>query len=778
MFIALLADMSFKSVSMGFLLIILFLLPVASNADTNLLKLRASSHKDFLRIVLEGPEPVVSHGKVDQEDENILVSFPGDSFTIEAEKKAINYKADKDRILLSPGNIGKYKFFFLKNPSRIVIDVFPVSIPAPSLKTVKAKEKARDISLSRGSQIQATNAAKVLNKDKTEVFQKEEKKNSNLPTGQAGKPNEPTGIKPQISDSKLKDMELKPKPGMDNPELKQAPNLPIEASKGNESVAASHIALADKYYKANDYLSAITHVRLAAMYTGNEEQKELLLLKKAELYLKLGFFNEAKENYLIFLKNFSSSRYTANAHLGLAESMEKIGLFSEAIEHYDNAGRNSEALFGKANALQKLGKIQEAQAAYVEAKSIDSAYPERSPETYYLIGENLRMAGEKEEARQHLTKLKNSLFTDNASISLGLIALEESNAEEAIKYFKSASDAKDRNLKAQALFNLSRALLQAGKSSDAVSTLEGIRDKYPYTSAYKEAALELSRIYRKDGKFHESVSLLKELVYSQNPPVETFNELEIILQETAAKDSVQFVRLWNDFGKWMLASSREQFLLSMAEALKDNGKPFIDLSLWLAKNGSEDARIAASIALAGFYADMRDADTAGKYLGMVKNIKQHKDGVTRVGARIDYVNGDIESAAGKIMSIKEVDKSDVELLGNILSHSKISESKVMRKAVAFYKKQIELKGDSEDYIRLADILYNIDEIDEALTYYRTAQGKGIQDDWVMYRIGANSERTEAEKIFGQLQKSDSTLSRMAKAKQMEMGIQHKLEEVF
>ncbi len=767
MFIAYLTGMSFRFGSMGFLLIILFLLPVISNAETHVLKLRASNHSEFLRIVLEGPEAVVSHGMIDQKGEDILVSFPGDSFTIEAEKKATTYKADNDQILLSPGNFGKFKFFFLKNPSRLIIDVFSVSHPASSSKKARAKENAEDISSSHDSQIQEINAAE----EKTDTLQKDMKNNSN-------KSNETSGIKSQISDFKLKNMELNPKSEMDNPELKQAPRMPKEAFAGPESVAASHLALADKYYKAKDYLSAITHVRLAALYTNNDEQKELLLLKKAELYLKLGFYNEAKENYLIFLKNFSSSRYTANAHLGLAKSMEKIGLFNEAIEHYEEAGKNSEALFGKANALQKLGKIQEAHTAYIEAELIDSSYPERSPETYYLIGENLRMAGEKEEARQHLTKLKNSLFTDNASISLGLIALEESNAEEAIKYFKSASDTKDRNLKVQALLNLSKALLQTGKSNDAITTLEGIREKYPYTSLYKEAVLELSKMYKKEGRFHESVSLLKELVYSQNPPVETFNELEIILRETADKDSAQFIRLWNDFGKWMLDSSREQFLLSMAEALKDQGKPFFDLSLWLANNGSEDARTEAAIALAGFYAEMEEADTARKYLSMMKNIKKHKDKAARIEAKIDYVNGDIESAAGKIMSIKEVNKSDVELLWNLLSHSKISESKLMQKAVAFYKKQIELKGDSEDYIRLADILYNITEIDEALTYYKIAHENGIQDDWAMYRIGVNSDRTEAEQIFGQLQKSDSTLGHMAKAKQREMDIQNKLEEVF
>ena len=41
------------------LLVFLLLLPLVSSGKTNVLKLRASNHPEFLRIVLEGDLPVI-----------------------------------------------------------------------------------------------------------------------------------------------------------------------------------------------------------------------------------------------------------------------------------------------------------------------------------------------------------------------------------------------------------------------------------------------------------------------------------------------------------------------------------------------------------------------------------------------------------------------------------------------------------------------------------------------------------------------------------------------
>ncbi len=105
--------------------ILLFFLPFISNADMPLLKLRASSHPGYLRIVLEGPESVIAKKSVSQKGSDILISFPDVSFSIQAEGAVITYsKINKDTIMISPGVFSGIKVFTLKDPSRLVIDAY------------------------------------------------------------------------------------------------------------------------------------------------------------------------------------------------------------------------------------------------------------------------------------------------------------------------------------------------------------------------------------------------------------------------------------------------------------------------------------------------------------------------------------------------------------------------------------------------------------------------------------------------------------------------------
>ncbi len=106
-------------------LLFLILFPAAVvSLETYQLKLRANYHPEFLRIVLEGVEPLISKGIVNQKGRDILVRFPDASFTIQEEKVPLPYKTDKRAIVFSPGHFRKFKVISLKSPSRLVIDVY------------------------------------------------------------------------------------------------------------------------------------------------------------------------------------------------------------------------------------------------------------------------------------------------------------------------------------------------------------------------------------------------------------------------------------------------------------------------------------------------------------------------------------------------------------------------------------------------------------------------------------------------------------------------------
>ncbi|MBI5408750.1 MAG: N-acetylmuramoyl-L-alanine amidase [Nitrospirae bacterium] len=104
--------------------LVLFLLPSISRGDNYPLKLRTSYNPGFLRIVLEGSESIITKAVVSQKAQNILVSFPDADFTIQAEKAGVAYKTEKNTVMFSPGDFRGMKVLTLRNPDRVVIDVY------------------------------------------------------------------------------------------------------------------------------------------------------------------------------------------------------------------------------------------------------------------------------------------------------------------------------------------------------------------------------------------------------------------------------------------------------------------------------------------------------------------------------------------------------------------------------------------------------------------------------------------------------------------------------
>jgi hypothetical protein len=97
----------------------------ATSNELQLLNIRASQHTDYLRIVLEGPEKIISSGSVNQIDSEILVSFPDNNIELRKKKLPVAYKVQDDTISISLIKKGELKVFFLTDPNRLVIDVIP-----------------------------------------------------------------------------------------------------------------------------------------------------------------------------------------------------------------------------------------------------------------------------------------------------------------------------------------------------------------------------------------------------------------------------------------------------------------------------------------------------------------------------------------------------------------------------------------------------------------------------------------------------------------------------
>jgi len=107
------------------LLVFLLSLPLVSSGEINVMKLRASNHPEFLRIVLEGEHSVIEAARVYQRTQNILVKFPDKTFLIEKKKIDVPFtKKDNNSIMFYPGVFRGLKVFRLKHPDRLVIDIY------------------------------------------------------------------------------------------------------------------------------------------------------------------------------------------------------------------------------------------------------------------------------------------------------------------------------------------------------------------------------------------------------------------------------------------------------------------------------------------------------------------------------------------------------------------------------------------------------------------------------------------------------------------------------
>jgi len=107
------------------LLVFLLSLPLVSSGKTYVLKLRASNHPKFLRIVLEGELSIIEAARVYQSKKDVLVKFQDKYFSLEKEKIEVPFAQQKDNsILFSPGEFRGLKVLRLKHPDRLVIDVY------------------------------------------------------------------------------------------------------------------------------------------------------------------------------------------------------------------------------------------------------------------------------------------------------------------------------------------------------------------------------------------------------------------------------------------------------------------------------------------------------------------------------------------------------------------------------------------------------------------------------------------------------------------------------
>lgn len=552
-------------------------------------------------------------------------------------------------------------------------------------------------------------------------------------------------------------------------------NKAPEAMKALSSLRPAFAQLGPFHYvygralaASGDSLEAALHYRRASVYSGDASFQEKALLMAAEAEFRMGYRFEAKTDCLIFLKRFPQSPREGEVRTLLGRSLSGIGRHHDAVRQFDLAGGSAEALFGKANALQRMGMTIEAARAYSAAMAVDPKFPDFSEETRCWMGENLRVSGLVPRAKELLLKVTGAEYKDYAVFGLGEIAVEESQPDEAIRLFASLASSKDRKLSRNAMLRASDVEAAAGKTREAVARLEAIVDKYPFTGEYDQAVLRLARIRRAAGDPAGALSLFSRLVLRPSTVRgKALDGIEELLLQAREKGPAQLAALWNAGGRWLMDSSREPTLVRIAEDLAGTGKPHRDLVQWLARYGSSAVRSKYLSLRASDFA--RAGDTAGlrESLRALKGLNAPGDDVARAEAYLKFAEKDYRGAAKALLSLNKLEGGDLSMLGEVLPYADDA-----RKAAAAIEAEAARPGAAVPagaLARLADAQYDAGRRDEAIRLYRLAAERDPEHEWSCYRLAVLLGRDGGEEYRNRIRK-DPTLVRMANAAWKELSI--------
>jgi tetratricopeptide (TPR) repeat protein len=303
------------------------------------LDIRYGRHNDYQRVVIEGPHDYITTAQVIQKDKQVTVTFASQDFSLKDTQLPISYRRDKNVLIFEQDTTSSVQHRNLSGPSRLVIDFYTAHESPGHKKDAKAD-------VADGKTEVAGNEPTI-----TEKKEQEQRAQSEVGESELNKKTEKNSVKPlhtaeaQASDKKEITKEKKNKDTDFVPEhykklwtlLETGNNyglltvLPEYKPKNAGSVAVYHYMYGAASFGAKQYLNAIDHLRLAYIYSTNRKLKEKALSLRAETYMTIKLYQEARADYMMLIETFPSSKKIRKAHLGLGDSLAKLGLYRKAV---------------------------------------------------------------------------------------------------------------------------------------------------------------------------------------------------------------------------------------------------------------------------------------------------------------------------------------------------------------------------------------------------------------------------------------------------------------
>ena len=338
------------------------------------------------------------------------------------------------------------------------------------------------------------------------------------------------------------------------------------------------------------------------------------LYRMATIHFQQQSYGEAEATYERLLDTYPNHRLAPQAQYGIGDSRYNAGNMEQAVQAYrtvleqypetPTATEAASSLFFALNAagqsdradkiiasiaeanpdanLRDRLRFQRAKAAFQsgqskQALSLFQAFVRTSstesllPESYYYLGLLYADQDRPTEAKNYLEQLvgqyPDSDVLPEGALRLGDIYMEEDAYQQAAEAYRTAaeSDAIGDELRAQARYGQSTALLNLDRNEEARSILTRIQDESSGGPLQASAELGLARIYEDENRPDDALRLYRSVVQSTESETgaEALYRLgRLLRRQNQSRDAIRELdrmsSLFAGYPEWIARSLLEQ----------------------------------------------------------------------------------------------------------------------------------------------------------------------------------------------------------------------------
>lgn len=296
-------------------------------------------------------------------------------------------------------------------------------------------------------------------------------------------------------------------------------NQPAEARRHFETVvrqypqsppaAESALRAGQACEELQDTAGAAENYAAAVKLGGEGEFARQGLLALAALKIAAGDAEAALASAEEFARRFPADRLLPFANLYRGEALLRLERFEEALKAYESVGAEeasaaTDATFGRAWCLRKLGRPGEAAALFDQAATGKGA---RAAEAAFLAARCREEAGDFAAARDGYRALANdsarpAARRDEAAYRQALCAWRAGEREEAASGYAALAAARPESaFAAQALYDLAWVLLEQKKTADAEGRFQELLQRFPAHELAPDVHFRLGELAYDRGDF-------------------------------------------------------------------------------------------------------------------------------------------------------------------------------------------------------------------------------------------------------------------------------------